>query len=345
MADRAPIIASDASRSPSPNRITGVATTLSPPDEWNDSTSELERKATERSANSSRQSGLSKTSTLASAVSQNSGNSSNTILGRKESNASRPSTSDSYSKFETSTTDFSDAAIMSDEDQELSGSRILGRDDVFPSTVEGRKPIGPRSFTEQRAELKPSSSEHPSRSPSSELPSDARAQGAFLETPSIRPYNGSEVESSDDGHRRHGIQDVVKLPLRSAAGIVGWVKNRSKKATGVLAGGSMTYLEKVTDMWSGGRHHYNEPMGMMPEEQVDEDADDGDALEHGNRFRQRFALPSSERLVSVYFAYLHRVIPVYGKIYLGSQHICFRSIIPGTKTKVCNPTISPRCSH
>src|SRR5690606_35721839 len=62
-----------------------------------------------------------------------------------------------------------------------------------------------------------------------------------------------------------------------------------------------------------------------------------EAEEHGNRFRERFALPTTERLIAVYYGYLHRVIPLYGKLYLGNQHLCFRSIIPGTKTKMILP--------
>lgn len=108
----------------------------------------------------------------------------------------------------------------------------------------------------------------------------------------------------------------------------------------LLASQPMGYLEKVSDMWTGGKRHYREPMGMMPDEKVEDDEDDdedADALEHGDRFRIRFALPETERLEAVYFGYLHRVLPLYGKIYLSNRNFCFRSILPGTKTKMILP--------
>jgi sterol 3beta-glucosyltransferase len=113
------------------------------------------------------------------------------------------------------------------------------------------------------------------------------------------------------------------------------MKKSSKKMSILLATESMGYLEKVSDMWVGGRKNYAEPLGMMPNEEVeDAEDDDGDVQEHGDRFRARFALPPQERLIAVYFGYLHRVLPLYGKLYLSNRSFFFRSVLPGTKTKV-----------
>lgn len=54
-------------------------------------------------------------------------------------------------------------------------------------------------------------------------------------------------------------------------------------------------------------------------------------------FRMRFSFNDSEKLLATYCAYIVRGIPSYGKIYLGSRHICFRSILPGTSTMMILP--------
>lgn len=58
------------------------------------------------------------------------------------------------------------------------------------------------------------------------------------------------------------------------------------------------------------------------------------ALEH---FRDHFSLGSANVLVASYYGHLCRLIPVYGKVYLGKQQICFRSLLPGVLTKMILP--------
>ena len=55
----------------------------------------------------------------------------------------------------------------------------------------------------------------------------------------------------------------------------------------------------------------------------------------GDRFRAYFALPPSEKLRAVFFGYLHRGIPLFGKLYLSDLRLCFRSLM--TKTKMVVP--------
>ncbi|CUS24313.1 LAQU0S15e01706g1_1 [Lachancea quebecensis] len=55
------------------------------------------------------------------------------------------------------------------------------------------------------------------------------------------------------------------------------------------------------------------------------------------RFRSHFSLDSTEFLHAAYYTYLNKNIPVYGKLYLGTSVVCFRSLIPGTKTKMILP--------
>lgn len=149
----------------------------------------------------------------------------------------------------------------------------------------------------------------------------------------------TELGGANTGKSSPRLQEIAKIgqfPLQRAASWAGWMKKQTQGVGTLLATESMGYLEKVSDMWVGGKRHY-EPMGMMAHEEVEDAEDeDGNAQEHGASFRARFALPSQERLIAVYFGYLHRVLPLYGKIYLSNRSFCFRSILPGTKTKVCD---------
>jgi len=102
----------------------------------------------------------------------------------------------------------------------------------------------------------------------------------------------------------------------------------------LLATESMGYYEKVSGMWAGNSRHYGSVEGMAPDDDIPDDLDEkGDAF-HAQRFRQHFALPESEQLLASYYGFLHKVLPLYGKIYLGNKHLCYRSLLPGTRTVV-----------
>lgn len=96
----------------------------------------------------------------------------------------------------------------------------------------------------------------------------------------------------------------------------------------------MGYIEKVSGMWVGAGRHYNEPPELVPDGQLQDLEDEGDIAGHSDRFRTHFGLPETEKLQATYFGYLHRVLPLYGKIYIGDRSFCFRSLLPGTRTKV-----------
>lgn len=56
-----------------------------------------------------------------------------------------------------------------------------------------------------------------------------------------------------------------------------------------------------------------------------------------DKFRTRFSLSDNDKLISAYPAYLLRSIPIYGKLYLGSSNLCYRSKIPVTHTLMILP--------
>lgn len=136
------------------------------------------------------------------------------------------------------------------------------------------------------------------------------------------------------------LNEFVKAgayPLQRAAGFAEYLKSRSKQMSSLLATESMGYIEKVSGMWIGGQKHYGETEGVISGDRgLDPEEQEGD-INHGDRFRAHFALPSTERLQATYYAYLHRMLPLYGKIYISERKLCFRSLIPGTRTKMILP--------
>lgn len=207
--------------------------------------------------------------------------------------------------------------LSSDDEGGASASNILDRSDVFQSpTIKKPKML-----------LRSSSTKEKRTTPSGKL--------AICYKKACKSTAGSDSEPDPSPSPR--LQDIARgrtFPLQRASGWADWMKKRSKKMSSLLATESMGYLEKVSDMWVGGRRQYTEPLGMMPNEVV-EDADDGGTVQDSEeRFRARFALPPQEKLVAVYFGYLHRVLPLYGKLYLSNRSFFFRSVLPGTKTKV-----------
>ncbi|KAG0054133.1 Sterol 3-beta-glucosyltransferase [Gryganskiella cystojenkinii] len=54
-------------------------------------------------------------------------------------------------------------------------------------------------------------------------------------------------------------------------------------------------------------------------------------------FRKEFSLPLSEGLSAVVSGYLLRILPLYGRVYLSDNYLCFKSKVYGTRTKVIVP--------
>ena len=104
----------------------------------------------------------------------------------------------------------------------------------------------------------------------------------------------------------------------------------------LLATESMGYVEKVSGMWAGGRKHYGDSEGVVSNDRVENQEED-ETTGYGDRFRAHFALPPNEKLQATYFGYLHRVLPLYGKIYISNRKFCFRSLLPGTRTRMVLP--------
>jgi sterol 3beta-glucosyltransferase len=213
---------------------------------------------------------------------------------------------------------------------DASASQILSRSDMF------------RSPTINRLAESPDRIQKPRRS-------ETANTASTNENIKVNPPSRSQTQPRQEVWQQQGhgprnaesgssIQNMVKgsLPAQKAAGIAGYLRRGSKRMSTLLATESMSYVEKVSGMWAGGRKHYGESVPNAPEpdgEELDDEATTG----HGDRFRAHFALPETEKLQATYFGYLYRVLPLYGKIYIGDKHFCFRSLLPGTRTRLILP--------
>ncbi|KAI2904504.1 CAZyme family GT1 [Aspergillus niger] len=219
--------------------------------------------------------------------------------------------------------------LQSMTDTTESASQILNRSDVFQS---------PTIRTMRRG---PSGAEKTVRRHSDET---ARSVHTTRNGPEIQ-YAVSE--SDRDTQTPSGLHpstpalnELVRAgvyPLQRAAGFAEYLKTRSKQMSNLLASESMGYLEKVSGMWAGGGKHYGESENILPDDQAVDPEDLEAGCKDGDRFREHFALPPSEKLQASYFAWLHRMIPLYGKIYISQKKLCFRSLMPGTRTKMILP--------
>ncbi|KAI9830257.1 MAG: hypothetical protein M1819_005784 [Sarea resinae] len=232
-----------------------------------------------------------------------------------------------------------------------SASQILNRSDVFHSPTitthqhsSQNKNETSRSSHDSDRSLKGAEIriQPPSRAPTQQelKPSKIQKRDASDESDDDDASDAqtSRLKAAGSGAT---IQDIVRAgsyPLQRAAGLAGYFKDHSKRMSNLLATESMGYIEKVSGMWAGGRKHYGEAEGMIPDDQLedlDDEAEDGAGA--GDRFRAYFALPPSEKLQATYFGYLHRVLPLYGKVYISNRKFCFRSLLPGTRTKLILP--------
>jgi sterol 3beta-glucosyltransferase len=223
------------------------------------------------------------------------------------------------------------AMIASSSGGDPSASQILKGSDVFQS------PTIRRSVSASRPrDLDKHLGTQALRSPSANLANysgqHAASTGHFVD-PSVGEKPGKRSPTPT-------LQNITKMgayPLQRAGAFADYLNRTSRRMSSLLATESMGYVEKVSGMWKGGRKHYDEPAALKTD---DEDLDDdleGKVANSMERFRAHFALPETEKLQATYFGYILRVLPLYGKIYISDRSFCFRSLLPGTRTKLILP--------
>ncbi|KAJ6443613.1 hypothetical protein O9K51_04792 [Purpureocillium lavendulum] len=237
------------------------------------------------------------------------------ILESSEDSALQSSTDDpSYSNLAVSVTD------------EPSASQILRGSEVFHSPTMRHSPSSSPSADASRRSKEPLSVHPPP-------PHHSATTGHMSQL----GYHGGDLDQRPSTPTLQSITKMGSYPLQRAGAFADYLNKTSKRMSSLIAGESMGYVEKVSGMWKGGRKHYDEPAGLRTDEDELEEDSEGKIQSSMERFRAHFALPETERLQATYFGYIHRVLPLYGKIYISDRSFCFRSLLPGTRTKLILP--------
>lgn len=241
----------------------------------------------------------------------------------------------------------SSAAVQSLDENNVSASQILDRSDLFrrPTMYESRRSISDTSLNEmRRASEDTARSARVTRREHSETGQGRRSLGKDRTEGKARPMNirqtgvVAEIAQGSLPGSFTPIQDLVragKYPLQQASSLAGFLRERSKRMSNLVATESMGYYEKVSEMWVGGGRHYNTVEGLAPDDDIRDPEDEDDAALAAQRFRDHFALPATEQLLASFYTHFHRVLPLYGKIYISNKHFCYRTLLPGVRTKVC----------
>lgn len=233
----------------------------------------------------------------------------------------------------------SSAPNLSSNETQASGSQILNRSDVFQSPTIQRLHVSPPPGRDSKRRR----SGHSERSNSVDVHTEGRHRTRFyreqsgVDSQQSGDPTTSQLSQSNSSPTLHQLVKVGAYPLQRAAGIAGYLRSRSKRMSNLLATESMGYVEKVSGMWAGGRKHYSDTEGVLSDDRLQDLDDENNPAKHGDRFREHFALPASEKLQATYFGYLQRVLPLYGKIYVSNKNVCYRSFFKGTRTKMVLP--------
>lgn len=126
----------------------------------------------------------------------------------------------------------------------------------------------------------------------------------------------------------------IAVPLQRAFAVAGMVRTSSSRMGSYLSSSPKDYIGRWTGAMSGGKKHYSDVEGLAPDDSVRELDQDGDIENDQSRFQAHFGLPHTERLVSTFFCWLHKTVPLYGKVYMSQRRFCFRSLLYGTRTKL-----------
>lgn len=236
------------------------------------------------------------------------------------------------------------SALVTSSSEGQSASQILRGSDVFHSPTVRRSPSDsrPKGATDSSPADNQALTQTSQWSPPIKI-DRAATTGSMQDTGA-----GLGIQQGPPTPGMQGLANMASLPVRSAGALAGYL-NRPlspfRRMSNLLATESMGYVEKVSGMWKGGRRHYDENSALKMDDEPPEDDDEDKVATSRERFRQHFALPESEKLVATYFGYMLRVLPLYGKIYISDRSFCFRSLLPGTRTKLILPLRDVENAH
>lgn len=98
-------------------------------------------------------------------------------------------------------------------------------------------------------------------------------------------------------------------------------------------GRSIKALSNASSLWNAQPNHYIKMEGKDSYYVADE----GLRQTSERHFRNHFSLSNNNNLIASYSCHVIRALPVYGKLYIGNEMICFRSLLPGVSTRMILP--------
>lgn len=263
-------------------------------------------------------------------------------LGSRSPRSRKHESFDSTAYSEDRETDSSVAFHSPKAHAHMSASQILDRSDLFYVPTLNRLEDLPYLTGENvRQESRTSINSSSPHDPTEPAVIESKSTVPIMKNP-LRGRSPGKANANEGLHPLRDtssptLQEIIKqsaFPLQRAGAFASYLRNRSNR----LATESMSYIEKVSGMLAGHRKHYGENEGVVLSNDQDVDPEDEEAhVGHGDRFRAHFALPVTEKLQATYFGYLHRVLPLYGKIYISNRKFCFRSLLPVPRTKLVLP--------
>ncbi|TKA27022.1 hypothetical protein B0A50_05213 [Salinomyces thailandicus] len=218
---------------------------------------------------------------------------------------------------------------------DMSASQILTDDGAFRAPTlrmpQPRQMVSGKTAEGLPGESKDTSRAHdpaqermstqPQRRTSDEVPINTEMQSI-----AVRPPNTSRPSMR-----------VLAAPWQHAASLYGHVRSQSKRGVSYLSSSPKDFYSRISGAVAGGKRYYSEADRPPPDDSIPDPENEMDVAEHEKRFQQHFALPESEKLVAVFYCSLHRVLPLYGKIYISTRNFCFRSLLYGTRTRIVIP--------
>ena len=244
------------------------------------------------------------------------------------------------------------------EEVDMSASQMLTGDSVFRGPTlrmpQPRRTVSGSTVERLRQESREQSPQSASPAPIRvQAPSRTQTEHTLTASPSEASQPESEYFTREESEREKPPSATVQIPvsrsrralatpLQHAFTFAGVVRDQGKRMSSYLGSSPKDYYNRFSGAIGGGGRHYSSAdagdTGLPPDDRFDDDEDtSADDAEHERRFQQHFALPPTERLRAVFYCWLHRVLPLYGKVYLSDRRFCFRSLLYGTRTKLIVP--------
>ncbi|KAL1918991.1 uncharacterized protein VTP21DRAFT_2372 [Calcarisporiella thermophila] len=148
-----------------------------------------------------------------------------------------------------------------------------------------------------------------------------KSRSEFTRT-SIQMDKNDVASTSDTTRSSSKPHQLSKSDADSDKAMLTWLNEKRKSG-----------IKMVYDLWSSSFDHLysygginaGNCYGLQARDKLNED------------YRKSFALSDKEEVIAEFVAHLLRTLPYYGKVYISTNHLCFKSRVPGAKVKLIIP--------